>query len=72
MVLKPSEVCPATCLRLGDIALAAGLPAGALNVVNGTGPEAGQALLDHPLVDRLSFTGSSRVGSTALHAAAQL
>lgn len=71
MVLKPSSVCPATCLRLGDLALAAGLPAGAMNIVTGTGSEAGAALLDHGLVDRLSFTGSSGVGSTVLHAAAK-
>jgi betaine-aldehyde dehydrogenase len=70
MVLKPSSVCPATCLRLGDLALEAGLPAGALNIVTGTGREAGSALLDHRFVDRLSFTGSSGVGHTVHHAAA--
>jgi len=71
LVLKPSSVCPATCLRLGDLAVAAGAPAGALNVVTGTGSEAGGALLDHRLVNRLSFTGSSGVGHTVLHAAAK-
>lgn len=71
MVLKPSSVTPATCLRLGDLALAAGLPPGVLNIVSGTGSEAGNALLDHPLVHRLSFTGSSNVGHTVLEAAAK-
>merc|ERR1719507_1881357 len=71
MVLKPSSVCPSTCLRLGDLAQAAGLPAGALNIITGTGSEAGAALLDHRLVDRLSFTGSSGVGHAVLHAAAK-
>jgi len=69
VVLKPSELCPATCLRLGDLALAARLPAGALNVVSGTGPAAGQPLIDHPGVDRLSFTGSGRTGQLVLEAA---
>jgi len=71
MVLKPSEVCPATCLRLGDIALEAGLPPGALNVLSGTGTDAGQPLLDHRGVDRLSFTGSGRTGHRVLEAASQ-
>merc|ERR1712176_1140702 len=71
MVLKPSSVCPATCLRLGDLALEAGLPSGALNIITGSGSEAGQKLLDHHLVDVLSFTGSSGVGETVLHSAAK-
>lgn len=71
MVLKPSSVCPATCLRLGDLALEAGLPAGVLNVITGTGREAGNALLNHPGMDRLSFTGSSATGHMVLNAAAK-
>ena len=71
MVLKPSSVCPATCLRLGDLAIDAGLPPGALQIISGTGREAGSALLDHRLIDRLSFTGSSGVGHTVLAAAAK-
>lgn len=71
MVLKPSSVCPATCLRLGDLALAAGLPPGAMNIISGTGRESGAALLDHKLVQRLSFTGSSGVGQTIMHAGAK-
>jgi betaine-aldehyde dehydrogenase len=71
MVLKPSSVCPATSMRLGDLALEAGLPAGALNIITGTGREAGNALLNHPDLDYLSFTGSSGVGVTVLDAAAK-
>lgn len=71
MVLKPSSVCTATCLRLGDLALTAGLPPGALNIIAGTGSEAGNALLDHKLVHRLSFTGSSNIGHAVLQAAAK-
>lgn len=70
MVLKPSSVCTATSLRLGDLALAAGLPPGALNIISGAGSEAGQLLLDHPHIDLLSFTGSSNIGKTVLHSAA--
>merc|ERR1719446_1875435 len=71
MVLKPSSVCSATTLRLGDLALAAGLPAGALQIVTGSGRVTGQALLDHPLLDHLSFTGSSGIGKSVLDAAAK-
>lgn len=71
MVLKPSEICPATSLMLGELALAAELPPGALNVLSGTGPDAGQPLLDHPMVDRLSFTGSGRTGHMVLSAASK-
>jgi len=71
MVLKPSSVCSGTTLRLGDLALAAGLPAGALNIISGLGRSAGAALLDHPKIEHLSFTGSSGVGIDVLHAAAK-
>jgi betaine-aldehyde dehydrogenase len=71
MVLKPSSVCPATCLRLGDLAVEAGLPTGALNIITGSGSEAGQQLLDHKAVNALSFTGSSGIGETVMHSAAK-
>jgi acyl-CoA reductase-like NAD-dependent aldehyde dehydrogenase len=71
IVLKPSELTPLTALRLGEIALEAGLPPGALNVVTGYGHEAGQALVDHPGVDKIAFTGSSRVGKMIVQSAAQ-
>jgi acyl-CoA reductase-like NAD-dependent aldehyde dehydrogenase len=62
VVLKPSEVTPLNAFVLSDVCAAAGLPAGVLNVVSGTGPEAGEALASHPLVDMISFTGSTRAG----------
>jgi aldehyde dehydrogenase (NAD+) len=62
VVLKPSEVAPLSAFVLAEIAAAAGLPAGVLNVVTGTGPVAGEALAAHPDVDMVSFTGSTRAG----------
>jgi acyl-CoA reductase-like NAD-dependent aldehyde dehydrogenase len=60
-VLKPAEQTPLTALRLGELALDAGLPEGVLNVITGDG-ETGAALVDHPGVDKLAFTGSTVVG----------
>jgi gamma-glutamyl-gamma-aminobutyraldehyde dehydrogenase/4-guanidinobutyraldehyde dehydrogenase/NAD-dependent aldehyde dehydrogenase len=62
VVLKPSEKSPLTALRLGDLALEAGIPEGVLNVVTGFGPEAGSPLALHMDVDCIAFTGSTRVG----------
>ena len=62
VVLKPSSEAPMTALRLGEIALACGLPPGVLNVVPGTGSEAGVALASHPDINQLTFTGSVDVG----------
>jgi acyl-CoA reductase-like NAD-dependent aldehyde dehydrogenase len=62
IVLKPSSEAPMTALRLGEIALECGLPAGVLNVVPGTGSEAGAALAGHPDINQLTFTGSVEVG----------
>ncbi|MBG0851883.1 aldehyde dehydrogenase [Streptomyces spinoverrucosus] len=70
VVLKPSENSPLSALHLGRIATEAGLPAGVLNVVNGDGPVAGQALGLHPDVDVLAFTGSTAVGRHFLRYAA--
>jgi gamma-glutamyl-gamma-aminobutyraldehyde dehydrogenase len=70
VVLKPSENSPLSALLLGRIAAEAGLPPGALNVVNGNGPVAGRALGLHPDVDVLAFTGSTAVGRHFLHYAA--
>jgi acyl-CoA reductase-like NAD-dependent aldehyde dehydrogenase len=60
-VLKPAEQTPLTALRLGELALEAGLPEGVLNVITGDG-ETGAALVDHPEVDKIAFTGSTAVG----------
>jgi acyl-CoA reductase-like NAD-dependent aldehyde dehydrogenase len=61
VVLKPAEQTPLTALRLGELALEAGLPEGVLNVIAGDG-ETGAALVDHPDVDKIAFTGSTEVG----------
>jgi acyl-CoA reductase-like NAD-dependent aldehyde dehydrogenase len=61
VVLKPAEQTPLTALRLGDLALEAGIPPGVLNVVTGAG-ETGAALVEHPGVQKISFTGSTAVG----------
>ena len=66
VVLKPSEKSPYTALRLAELALEAGLPPGAFNVVPGYGHEAGEALALHPQVDAIGFTGSTRVGRRML------
>ncbi|MEJ8567016.1 aldehyde dehydrogenase family protein [Elongatibacter sediminis] len=62
VVLKPAELTPLTALMLGELALEAGFPPGVLNVVTGGGPVAGEALVTHPGVDKISFTGSTAVG----------
>jgi aminomuconate-semialdehyde/2-hydroxymuconate-6-semialdehyde dehydrogenase len=59
IVVKPPEWAPLTCSLMADIAHAAGVPAGVLNVVQGVGETAGGALVNHPDVDRISFTGST-------------
>ncbi|MEH6548847.1 MAG: aldehyde dehydrogenase family protein [Pseudomonadales bacterium] len=70
IVLKPSELTPLTAQYLGELAAAAGFPPGVINIVPGLGYEAGQALVDHPLLAKIAFTGSSNaaraiVGSVA-------
>jgi 5-carboxymethyl-2-hydroxymuconic-semialdehyde dehydrogenase len=62
VVIKPPEWAPLSCSLLADIATAAGVPRGVLNVVQGLGPEAGQALVSHRGIDRVSFTGSIATG----------
>ncbi|WP_327189153.1 aldehyde dehydrogenase family protein [Streptomyces xinghaiensis] len=62
VVLKPSEVAPLSALLLAEIAEEVGLPAGVLNVVTGHGPVVGEALVAHPEVSMVSFTGSTRAG----------
>ena len=61
-VLKMSELSPLTASRLGEFALEAGIPAGVLNVVHGTGSETGEPLCRHPDVRAISFTGSTATG----------
>jgi len=70
LVVKPAEVTPLTALSLAELALEAGLPGGVFNVVTGRGSEAGEALVRHPDVDKISFTGSTEVGTGVMAAAA--
>jgi len=70
IVLKPAEQTPLTALRLAGIAEEAGLPPGVLNVVTGFGPTAGAALVNHPGVDKIAFTGSTAVGQEIMRRAA--
>jgi len=62
IILKPASETPLTALLFGEVALEAGLPPGAFNVVSGGGSTAGAALVRHPDVDKISFTGSTEVG----------
>ena len=70
MVMKPSEEASLTVLRLGELLLEAGLPAGVLNIVTGYGHDAGQALATHPGVDKIAFTGSTGTGRRLIEASA--
>ncbi len=70
LVVKPAEQTPLTALMLGELLLEAGLPAGACNIVTGTGAEAGAALAAHPAIDHLTFTGSVATGQAVMRAAA--
>jgi acyl-CoA reductase-like NAD-dependent aldehyde dehydrogenase len=71
VVLKPASQTPLSALRLGEIALEAGLPPGVLNVIPGPGGAAGNALAGHPGVDKIAFTGSTAVGSRVMQTAAK-
>lgn len=71
VVLKPAEQTPLTAMRVGQLALEAGLPPGVLNVLPGYGPTAGAAITSHPLVDKVAFTGSSEIGRLVGKAAAE-
>ncbi|MFW2241457.1 aldehyde dehydrogenase family protein [Rhodococcus opacus] len=68
-VLKPAEETSLTALRLGQLVIEAGVPAGVVNIVTGRGDIAGAALAAHPDVDKIAFTGSTDVGKQLVHAA---
>ncbi|MCA9738415.1 MAG: aldehyde dehydrogenase family protein [Gemmatimonadota bacterium] len=70
VVLKPAEETPLTALRLGELAHEAGFPPGVLNVLAGDGETAGAALVAHPDVDAIAFTGSTEVGRIVMRSAA--
>jgi acyl-CoA reductase-like NAD-dependent aldehyde dehydrogenase len=69
-VLKPAEQTSLSALRFGELAMEAGLPAGVLNIVSG-GPETGRALVSHPGVDKVAFTGSTAVGKEIVRNSAE-
>jgi acyl-CoA reductase-like NAD-dependent aldehyde dehydrogenase len=71
VVAKPADTTPFTTLRLAEILTAAGLPPGVLNVVTGTGPQAGEALVTHPCTRKVAFTGSTATGERIMALAAK-
>jgi acyl-CoA reductase-like NAD-dependent aldehyde dehydrogenase len=70
VVLKPASATPLTALMLGRIALEAGIPAGVLNVITGSGKELGETLTTHPLVEKVAFTGETETGREIMRFAA--
>src|ERR1700761_2048316 len=70
LIVKPAEITPLTALRVGELALEAGVPPGVLNIVTGKGRVVGDALVAHPGVDKVTFTGSPSVGRGILQGAA--
>lgn len=71
VVLKPSELTPFSTVRMAELAVQAGLPAGVLNIVQGRGAVTGSALVRHPLIRKVSFTGSTQTGAQIMSDAAQ-
>ncbi len=71
LVLKPASATPLTALRLGELALEAGIPAGVLNVVPGPGAEVGEAIAAHPGIDKIAFTGETATGRRIAAVAAE-
>jgi aldehyde dehydrogenase (NAD+) len=71
VVMKPAEQTPLSCLRMGELALEAGFPEGVINIVPGFGETAGDALVKHPGVDKIAFTGSTEVGRVIMRNAAE-
>jgi aminomuconate-semialdehyde/2-hydroxymuconate-6-semialdehyde dehydrogenase len=71
VVAKPSELAPLTASLLGELCAALGFPSGVLNIVHGVGARAGQALIEHPAVRAISFTGGTTTGRTIATAAAR-
>ena len=70
VVLKPASLTPLTALRYGELALEAGIPEGVLNVIPGPGSKVGNTLVEHPLVGKIGFTGSTEVGAEIARRAA--
>ncbi len=71
VVLKPAELTPLTAMRLAELIEQCGFPAGVVNIVTGYGDPAGKALVEHPDVDKISFTGSTATGKWIVQSAAK-
>ncbi|MGH2417395.1 MAG: aldehyde dehydrogenase family protein [Candidatus Limnocylindria bacterium] len=71
LILKPASATPLTAIRLGELALEAGIPPGVLNVVPGPGAEVGEAIAAHPGIDKIAFTGETATGRRIAEAAAK-
>ena len=72
VVAKPSEITPYTAFLLSELCMEDGLPPGVLNIVHGTGPGAGQAIVEHPGIKAISFTGGTKTGEHIAHTAAPM
>jgi aminomuconate-semialdehyde/2-hydroxymuconate-6-semialdehyde dehydrogenase len=72
VIAKPSEVTPMTAFLLSEICIEAGLPKGVLNIVQGLGPEVGQAITEHPEIKAISFTGGTKTGEHIARTAAPM
>jgi aldehyde dehydrogenase (NAD+) len=70
VILKPASQTPLTALALGEIAVEVGLPAGVLNIITGPGSKVGQALVEHPGIDKIAFTGDTSTGKAIMRSAA--
>jgi len=70
VILKPASQTPLTALALGEMATALGFPPGVLNVITGSGSTAGQAIVDHPGIDKIAFTGDTSTGKGIMKSAA--
>lgn len=66
VVMKPAQVSPLTALKFAELAALAGIPRGVINIVCGYGTEVGNAMVEHPLIRKLGFTGSTQVGQTIM------
>jgi aminomuconate-semialdehyde/2-hydroxymuconate-6-semialdehyde dehydrogenase len=72
VIAKPSEVTPMTAYLLSEICIKAGLPPGVLNIIHGTGPSAGNAMVAHPRIKAISFTGGTKTGAHIASVAAPM
>jgi acyl-CoA reductase-like NAD-dependent aldehyde dehydrogenase len=70
VVLKPASQTPLTAIALGEIAVEVGLPPGVLNVITGPGSSVGQAIVEHPGIDKIAFTGDTSTGKSIMRSAA--